>query len=58
MSITTKIFKDLRYFFQEAGADPSKYRKRPQDFTRSRKLPFSTMAMLMFSLLKKVYRVN
>jgi hypothetical protein len=58
MTTTQKIFSDLRKFFLQASKNPEKYRQRPEDFTRKRKLHFSKLALLQISLLKKVSKPN
>jgi hypothetical protein len=50
------IFKELKSFLQTAALKPEKYTTRVQDFTRKRKLDFSTTFVFILSLLKKVCR--
>lgn len=56
MSKTQKIVSGLRDFLDKSIENPSKYRNKPTDFTRRRKLHFSNIVLFMFSLLKKVYK--
>jgi hypothetical protein len=55
-SFNISIFKELKGFLQKTSFDPSPYTMRVQDFTRKRKLDFSTTFLLILSLLKKACR--
>jgi hypothetical protein len=50
------IFKELKSFLQRASLRPEKYTTRAQNFTRKRKLDFSTTFVFILSLLKKACR--
>ena len=50
------IFKELKSFLDKTALQPAAYCVNPQDFTRKRKLDFSTVFILILSLLKKVCR--
>jgi hypothetical protein len=50
------IFKELKGFLQKTSFNPSAYTMRTQDFSRKRKLDFSTTFLLILSLLKKACR--
>ncbi len=55
-SFHLSIFKDLKGFLQKASCNPSPYTMRAQDFSRKRKLDFSTTFLVILSLLKKACR--
>ncbi len=50
------IFKELKGFLDKTALQPAAYCTRPEDFTRKRKLDFSTTFILILSLLKKVFK--
>jgi hypothetical protein len=55
-SFHISIFKELKGFLQKTSFNPSPYTMRSQDFSRKRKLDFSTTFLLILSLLKKACR--
>jgi hypothetical protein len=50
------LFKELKGFLDKTALQPAAYCQNPVDFTRKRKLDFSTTFILILSLLKKVCR--
>jgi hypothetical protein len=52
-SFNLSIFKELKGFLQKTSLNSSPYTLRAQDFSRKRKLDFSTTFLLILSLLKK-----
>ena len=58
IDISKKIITHLQSFLREAHKNIGKYRQKPTDFTRNRKLPFKTLCKFLSKLLKKVYKVN
>jgi hypothetical protein len=53
-----KIVSQLQTFLRDTSKNPEKYRQKPSDFTRNRKLPFSFICKFFIQLLKKVYKQN
>jgi hypothetical protein len=53
-SFDLAIFKELKGFLDKTALQPAAYCTNPEDFTRKRKLDFSTTFILILSLLKKV----
>jgi hypothetical protein len=55
-SLDLVIFKELKGFLDKTALAPAAYCTNPVDFTRKRKLDFSTTFILILSLLKKACR--
>jgi hypothetical protein len=50
------LFKELKGFLDKTALHPAAYCTKLGDFTRKRKLDFSTTFLVILSLLKKVSR--
>ena len=52
------MISDLQSFLQNCQKEAFAYAEKPTQFTRLRKLPFLSLIVFQFTLLKKVCRPN
>lgn len=58
MNICVKILSKMRTFIGDVSKNPTTYKENKKDFTRTRKLDFFNLSLVILGLLKKTYKLR